>query len=206
MIQAGVQVLRLPSSRERTGGAVRFRQHEFESIAMPHSRSLLRVARRLTFDSAAAEDLVQETLFLAWRGFHQFQRGTNARAWLFRILFNAFYGQGRKRRAAPPIVSLDAPETDAPAAIPAAVSHADTAEVSLALNHLSDEHRTVLLLGVVEGFTCQEMSRILSIPIGTVMSRLSRARQALRAILAPTGRGSRTPFESRAHCAHKEAP
>lgn len=204
MIHAGVQVLRLPSSRERTNGAVRLRQHEFESIAMPHSRGLLRVARRLTFDSTAAEDLVQETLLLAWRSFDQFQRGTNARAWLFRILFNVFYGQGRKLRRVPPLISLDAPKSDAPAASPAAVSNVDAAEVSSALSRLSEEHRTVLLLGVVEGFTCQEMSRILSIPIGTVMSRLSRARQALREILVPAERRSRATLEPRVHCAQKE--
>ena len=68
---------------------------------MPHLRSLLRVARRLTPDVAAAEDLVQETMLLAWRGFHQFQADTNARAWLFRILLNAFYGQGRKAQRVP---------------------------------------------------------------------------------------------------------
>ena len=72
---------------------------------MPHVRGLLRVARRLTRDSAA-EDLVQETLLLAWRSFHQFQRGSNERAWLFRILLNAFYAQGRKARAAPAVVPL----------------------------------------------------------------------------------------------------
>src|SRR5579864_5244128 len=206
MIHAGAQVLRLSKSRERTSDAVRFRQHEFESIAMPHSRSLLRVARRLTLDTATAEDLVQETFFLAWRSFDQFQRGTNARAWLFRILFNVFYGQGRKLRRVPPLVSIDAPETDAPAAIPAPVSHAETAELSLALSRISEEHRTVLLLGVVEGFTCQEMSRILSIPIGTVMSRLSRARQALRAQLAPAADDSLAETETRVPFAQKETP
>lgn len=204
MVHAGVQVLRLPRTREQANGAVRFRQDEFESIAMPHSRSLLRVARRLMFDPGAAEDLVQETLFLAWRGFDQFQRGTNARAWLFRILFNVFYGQKRKLIRTPPLLSLDAPESDAPAASPAAVSQADAAEVSNALNQLSKEHRTVLVLGVVEGFTCQEMSRILSIPIGTVMSRLSRARQALREILSPAEHRSRATLGHRVHCAQKE--
>ena len=63
---------------------------------MPHLAALLRVARRLTFEPASAEDLVQETMLLAWRGFHGFQPDTNARAWLFRILFNAFHGEGRK--------------------------------------------------------------------------------------------------------------
>lgn len=146
---------------------------------MPHTRSLLRVARRLTLDASHAEDLVQETMLLAWRGFHQFQRGTNVRAWLFRILFNSFYGQGRKSRSAPALVS----GIDAGAAVDAGT--ADRLEVAQALDSLAPEHRAVLVLGVVEGFTCREMAEVLNIPIGTVMSRLSRAREALRARLAP---------------------
>ncbi|HWZ30529.1 MAG TPA: sigma-70 family RNA polymerase sigma factor [Bryobacteraceae bacterium] len=150
------------------------RQQEFESIAMPHTRSLLRVARRLTSDP---EDLVQETMLAAWRGFHQFRGGTNVRAWLFRIMMNAFHARGRKVR--PALVPLG--EHDVPTASHVAAS----AEVAEALDELAVEHRTVLLLGVVEGFTCQEMSEILGVPMGTVMSRLSRGRDALRERLAP---------------------
>jgi RNA polymerase sigma-70 factor, ECF subfamily len=147
---------------------------------LPYSRSLLRVARRLASDSAAAEDLVQETYLRAWRSFEQFQPGTNLRAWLFRILFNAFYAQGRQISSAPVIISLDAPGVEPEPRRPAGLSFADAAEVVAALDSLSQEHRTVLLLGVVEGFTCREMAEILSLPIGTVMSRLSRGRQAMR--------------------------
>lgn len=206
IVQAGAHVLRLSNPWERADGAVRNRQDEFEEVALPHSRTLLRVAFRLTVDSASAEDLVQETFLLAWRSFHQFERGTNARAWLFRILFNAFYGQGRKLRSVPPLVSLDAP--DASGAEPvgtASLPLADFAEVSQALARLSQEHRTVLLLGVVEGFTCEEISGILRVPIGTVMSRLSRARQALRVQLAPAASNSRAASGPRACCAQKEA-
>jgi RNA polymerase sigma-70 factor, ECF subfamily len=162
---------------------VNTRQNEFESTAMPHSRSLLRVARRLTFNPAAAEDLVQETLLRAWRGFDQFQADTNARAWLFRILLNVFYAQGRKIRSAPVLVPL--PSREAESRGPRDFSLLDSAVVSAALDDLSDEHRTVVLLAVVEGFTCRESAEILSLPIGTVMSRLSRARHALRERLAP---------------------
>jgi RNA polymerase sigma-70 factor (ECF subfamily) len=154
------------------------RVDEFERVAMCHSRSLLRVARRLTSNSSAAEDLVQDCLLLAWRNFHQFQPGTNARAWLFRILFNAFYAEGRRLRRVPELVPLAA---NARAASP---SLDEAIEVSRALDGLHLEHRTVLLLGVVEGFTCAEMAEILSVPIGTVMSRISRARQAMRLRLA----------------------
>ncbi len=145
---------------------------------MCHTRSLLRVARRLTSGPSQAEDLVQECLLLAWRGFHQLREGTNARAWLFRILFNAFYAQGRKSRTAPDTVSLT---TEAGIVTPSADEAVD---VSRALDALHLEHRTVLLLAVVEGFTCNEIAGILGVPAGTVMSRLSRARQSMRMRLA----------------------
>jgi RNA polymerase sigma-70 factor (ECF subfamily) len=148
------------------------RQDEFERVAIPHTRALLRVARRLTGKSSAAEDLVQETLLSAWRGFHQFRPDTNIRAWLFRILFNTFYGQGRKLTAKlvpiSPGMAARSPSAD------------DAIEVMRALDGLEIEHRSVLMLGVVEGFTCREMAGILDVPIGTIMSRLSRARQAMR--------------------------
>jgi len=141
---------------------------------MPHLRSLLRVARRLMLDPASAEDLVQETMLLAWRGFHQFEPGTNVRAWLFRILFNVFYGGSRKARRTPMAVAI---------AVKPMLQEA--VEIAEALQALPIEQRTVLLLCVVEGFTCREAAGILDVPIGTVMSRLSRARQELRDSLAP---------------------
>ena len=140
---------------------------------MPHLAALLRVARRLTLDPASAEDLAQETMLLAWRGFHGFQTGTNARAWLFRILFNAFHAAARK----PP------EGVSGWAAINAKPQEA--IEIAEALEALPIEQRTVLLMCVVEGFTCREAAAILEVPIGTVMSRLSRAREELRKSLAP---------------------
>lgn len=135
------------------------------------------MARRFTSNSSIAEDLVQSCLLLAWKNFHQFQPGTNARAWLFRILLNEFHAEGRRLRRVPDWVALTA---DARTVSPALD---DAMEVSRALDGLPVDHRTVLLLGVVEGFTCTEMSEILCVPVGTVMSRLSRARQAMRARL-----------------------
>jgi RNA polymerase sigma-70 factor, ECF subfamily len=153
---------------------------------MCHARSLLRVARRLTSGSASgstqAEDLVQECLLLAWRSFHQLREGSNAKAWLFRILFNCWYAQGRKLRKVPALVPLT---TDVSISTPAGIPRYDEAmAVSRALEGLQNEHRTVLLLGVVEGLTCHEIAEVLSVPVGTVMSRLSRARQAMRTRLA----------------------
>jgi RNA polymerase sigma factor (sigma-70 family) len=143
---------------------------------MPHLRGLLRVARRLTFDTASAEDLVQETMLLSWRGFDQFQQGTNARAWLFRILFNVFHGEGRKAQRASgslPVSTIVDNKVQ------------EAAEIAEALVLLPVEQRTVLLLCAVEGFTCREAGEILNVPIGTVMSRLSRAREELRSSLGP---------------------
>ena len=143
---------------------------------MPHLGALLRVARRLASEPASAEDLVQETMLLAWRGFHGFEPGTNARAWLFRILFNAFYGEGRRAQQA---------ETHSSASTVVHAKVQEAVEVAEALEALQIEQRAVLLLCVVEGFTCQEAAGILNVPIGTVMSRLSRARKEMRTRLAP---------------------
>lgn len=150
------------------------RQDEFERTAIPHARSLLRVARRLAPDP---EDLVQETLLSAWRGFDQFHPGTNARAWLFRIMMNAFHSRGRKAR--PVLVPLAGHDRTGGPDMTAA------AEVAQALDALAVEHRAVLLLAVVEGFTCRETAEILDVAVGTVMSRLSRAREAMRGRLSP---------------------
>jgi RNA polymerase sigma-70 factor (ECF subfamily) len=150
-------------------------QHEFEKIVMPEAPRLLRFARRLTGEMHAADDLVQETLLRAWRNFRQFQADTSARAWCYRIMLNAFYGQGRKVRAMPVTVPLEDRVL-----VGATSPGIENVEISQALDALPADHRTVLLLGIVEGFTCREVSEILSVPIGTVMSRLSRARQSLR--------------------------
>ena len=142
---------------------------------MPEAPRLLRFARRLTGEMHAADDLVQETLLRAWRNFRLFQKGTSARAWCYRIMLNSFYGQGRKDRARPATVPLEDRVL-----IGATSPGIENLEISQALDALPAEHRTVLLLGIVEGFTCREVSEILAVPIGTVMSRLSRARQSMR--------------------------
>lgn len=146
-------------------------------MALPHTCSLLRFARRLTGELATAEDVVQEALLQAWRSFHQFQPGTNARAWLFRIVANTWFGWSRKARLAAQATVAARPSTP----------H-ETLEVSQALDQLPEEQRSVMVLVVVEGFTCRETGEILGIPMGTVMSRLSRARQVLRERLSVSGK------------------
>jgi RNA polymerase sigma-70 factor, ECF subfamily len=152
---------------------------EFESTALVHAQSLLRFAMRMVRDGHRAEDLVQETLLSAWRHFHQFERGTNCRAWLFRILINARNREFNKRSALAEVISIDDVQVRAPETISASV------EIHSALDKLPGEHREILMLGVVEGFSIKELAMILALPAGTVMSRLSRARARLRELLNP---------------------
>ncbi len=151
----------------------------FEQEAMPHAKSLLRTAWRLTQSLAAAEDLVQDTLMAAWRTFERYEMGTDCKAWLFRIMLN---GSSRRRSQAQRRDKLFT-------SLEQADDHAQRArkdgaplswEVEAMLESLPEEQRAVLLLAVVEGFTCKEISAITDAPIGTVMSRLSRARSAMR--------------------------
>jgi RNA polymerase sigma-70 factor (ECF subfamily) len=153
------------------------RQAEFERVALPHLEGLLRFARRLGGDPSRARDLVQETFLQAWRAFARLRPDSNVRAWLFRILVNVHRGEGRKTRRMP--------EVSIPPDRRAESSVEESLGVLEALDRLPEEQRTVLILGVVEGFTAKEMAEILNVPAGTVMSRLSRARQAMRNALAP---------------------
>ncbi len=147
---------------------------------MVHTKSLLRTAIRICVDRALAEDLVQETMLKAWRAFEQYESGTNCKAWLFRIMLNLSSKRMQQQRRAPPIVSLDdQPEWKGPGTGPAPLGFTNS-NVYAALQAIAEEYRVVLLLGVVEGFSCKEMAGMLAIPMGTVMSRLSRGRAALR--------------------------
>lgn len=155
--------------------------HEFESVAVPHLASLLRFALRLTGNVAIAEDLVQETMLSGWRGFRKFQPGTNCKAWLFKILTNLRSKQiGRLKRQPEP---MDIEGHLHTLAMNETLSR--QAEVRAAFDTLSSEHKAVLFFAVVEGFSISEIADILQLPAGTVMSRLSRARAALRQILQP---------------------
>lgn len=154
------------------------RTFEFENIALPHAAGLLRYALHLEREKARAEDLVQETLLSAWRNFHQFERGTNCKAWLYRILKNLHYKQiqARGRRPEVPV------ETEEPRlAVPEQVSA--NQEMRQAFARLTPEHQEVLQLAVVEGFGIREVAEVLQVPQGTIMSRLSRARMSLRTAL-----------------------
>ena len=150
---------------------------------MPHADSLLRAALRIAGDRAAAEDMVQETLLRGWRAFDQFERGTNCKAWLFRIMLNISNKNYRMARARPVLVSLDGHEPSRVIPMHVRPTQLTAVEILSALEALSTEHRLVLILAVVERFTCKEIAGICSLPIGTVMSRLSRGRAELRKLL-----------------------
>jgi RNA polymerase sigma-70 factor (ECF subfamily) len=138
---------------------------------------------RLTSSHAAAEDLAQETLLRAWRSWEQYTPGTNCRAWLFRIMMNVYNRSWTRTNALPITLSLDdCTESEMPVTRPNSSMYLRS-EILTALNGLREEQRVVLVLAVVEGFRCREVAEILNIPIGTVMSRLSRARQEMQRVL-----------------------
>jgi RNA polymerase sigma-70 factor, ECF subfamily len=157
----------------------------FEELALPLFDSLYNFARWLTQHREEAEDLVQETYAKALKGFASFQPGTNFRAWMFRILRNAFLTSRSGLKAAA-TVPLDAKEEDP--ALPVTtetpesilLERASQEMVQEALGQLPVIFREALLLCEVEEMSYQEIADALSIPIGTVMSRLARARRMLR--------------------------
>jgi len=162
------------------------RHRAFEDEAIPHTSSLLRAAVNITRDAAVAEDLVQDTMLRAWRFFDRFDRGTNCKAWLFRIMLN-LSTRVRQKRTAEVVSSVALDDSEPADHTSAVVDVLEQAIVRRAYETLSREQRTVLHLAIVDGFTCKEIAGILSLPMGTVMSRLSRGRAALRAGLADQG-------------------
>lgn len=159
----------------------------FEAEAMQHINDLYRTALRLTRSRIDADDLVQETYMQAWKSFDQYEPGTNCRAWLYKILFNKYDHHRRKMITRAKYVT----EADelvfelSPGTEPVPETLTDR-EVIEALNALPEHYRSVVLLADVHEFDYKEVAEILQIPIGTVMSRLSRARTRLRQALAAT--------------------
>ena len=157
----------------------------FEDLALPLFDQLYNFARWLTQDSAEAEDLVQETFAKALRGFSSFQAGTNFRAWMFRILRNSFLSSRTGLKHTLPLDEEDEtmPAAQGPTPESLLIAQADREMVQQALSDLPVPFREILLLCEVEEMSYQEIAETLAIPVGTVMSRLHRARKALRGSL-----------------------
>ena len=158
----------------------------FDDLALPLFDQLYNFARWLTADTSEAEDLVQETYAKALRGFSSFRAGTNFRAWMYRILRNSFLSTRTGLKTAVAFDEKDpelAPLAESSTPESLLLEQANRQVVQQALGALPVHFREVLLLCEVEEMSYQEIAETLSIPVGTVMSRLFRARKALRGLL-----------------------
>lgn len=169
-------------------------RERFEGLVGEHLDGLFGASLRLTRNRTRAEDLVQETFLRAWRSFHTFRPGTNVRAWLYRILMNAYIDGYRKREREPEVVDQEdvdefylysrvhESEDFRRAGNPEEVllSKLMDADVKAALDGLPASFRDAVILADIEGFSYKEIAGILGIPIGTVMSRLHRGRRQLQ--------------------------
>ena len=179
------------------GSALVADQSTFAEQAMEFAPQLYSAAMRMTRNQADAEDLVQETYLRGYRSFHTFQQGTNLRAWLFRILTNAYINRYRAKQRRPQETDLNDIEDlylyrrlgsmeTAAASMSAEEQFLDIFtddEVKTALEELPENFRLPVLLADVEGFAYKEIAEMLDIPIGTVMSRLHRGRKAMQRAL-----------------------
>lgn len=173
------------------------KKREFEETALPYMHSLYNAALRMAKLRQEAEGLVQDTYLLAYKGFDSFQRGTNCKAWLFKILRNLFINKYRKDVRLPDTIQYEeienfylfnqvASNRDLYPDLskePNRLKELIGEEVNAALEDLPVEFKEVVILSDIEGFTYEEISRITEVPIGTVKSRLNRARGYLQKTL-----------------------
>lgn len=162
-------------------------EETFAAEAMPHLKDLYRTAVRLTRSQTEAEDIVQEVFLQAWKSFDKYEPGTNCRAWLYQIMFFKISRHRRNFVMQSKFFQSDDEEgtlfAHAVAETPIP-QHLTDEEIIRAVDKLSPNFRAVVLLADVEEFSYKEVAEILQIPIGTVMSRLSRGRKNLRELLA----------------------
>ncbi len=166
------------------------KQQDFNEEIIPHLDVLYNFALRLTTDPNDAEDLVQDTIVKAYRFFSSYEKGTNAKAWLFRILKNSFINNYRKTSKRPQQVDYDEVESYYENIRAERTETSDLErlmfrelmddDISSALSQLPEDFRTVVLLCDVEGYTYEEIANMLDVPIGTIRSRLHRGRNLLK--------------------------
>jgi len=162
---------------------------EFEKEAIPHMDALYNFALRMTGDEDDADDLVQETYLKAFRFFDKFEKGTNCKAWLFRIMKNSFINDYRKNTKEPNKVdyediqnfyeTIKSDEVESKHYELDAFSNLLDDDISNAITELPEDFRTVIILSDIEGFSYEEIADFVDIPVGTVRSRLHRARKML---------------------------
>jgi RNA polymerase sigma-70 factor (ECF subfamily) len=191
-----------PASAGATAGSARAGAAAFEAEVRPHHQALYRAALRLTRQIEAAEDLVQDTLERAYRHFHRYRPGTNVRAWLLRILRNLWINSYRRQLAGPRLASLDALDElaiyrlgstagrQASEVEAAVVDRLGAAAILAAIETLPPHARDAVVLADVEGAPYRAVAAALEIPLGTVMSRLFRARRQLRGALREQANGA----------------
>lgn len=166
------------------------KQNEFNDEILPHLDSLYNFGLRLTSDPFDAEDLVQDTIVKAFRFFGSYEKGSNAKAWLFRILKNSYINGYRKKMKNPQKVDYDdvavfyetirAERTESSDLEHNMFRQLMDDDLSRALNNIPEDFRTVVLLCDVEDFTYEEIANMLDVPIGTIRSRLHRGRNLLK--------------------------
>lgn len=156
----------------------------FEEQVFSHTSSLLRTAVRMCGNASEAEDVVQDTLLRAWKYWNRFEPGTNCRAWLFRIMINVINRRHEGLEAIATHFSTETPEMTNVLRFESRIE-LDEHGTLVALEKLPSEYREVLLLVLVEEFSYKETATMLNIPMGTVMSRLYRARQMMKKLLKP---------------------
>jgi RNA polymerase sigma-70 factor (ECF subfamily) len=157
---------------------------EFEAAAVPYLNDLYRMAVHLVRDRTDAQDLVQNVYLQAWKSFHRFEPGTNCRAWLFKILFNEVRHYRRRWLRNKTVSEGEQSFEETLAYEPPIPEHVRDEDILQALDDIPPEHREVVLLADVHDFAYKEIAETLNIPVGTVMSRLSRGRKQLRLSLS----------------------
>ena len=161
------------------------KKREFEEIALQYMEPLYSAALRMTRDGTAAQDLVQDAYLRAYRFFDKFEKGTNFKAWLFKILKNVYINKYRKQSRSPQMVDVSSVEmsndlADAMTPENEIFDKLLDDDITGAMDSLPEEFRLAIILSDLQGFSYKEISEILDCPIGTVMSRLHRGRKLLR--------------------------